>query len=466
MTLPATSDSGRRTVLFVSYYFPPLGGGGVQRSLAYVRHLPSFGYDPVVVTRGDGPAVAWGPRDESLESRLSETPRVLRVRGAEPSRSGRWAGRRERWLRRPSPFARWWRNALVTDALEAARASDVLFATMSPFETAQAMAVLSRLSGRPWVADLRDPWALDDWLAYPSRLHRRLEFREMRRDLATAAAIIMNTAEATRALLEAAPELSQMTVTTIPNGFDRDDFSSIPPPRDPSTFTIVHSGHSHTEVESGAVRAARQVLGGSVRGRDTRTRSHLPLVRALELLFERRPDLREFVRVRLIGRIDDIERARLDPEIVGCEGKVTHGKAIDALRGGDLLFLPLHDIAGPTRTRIVPGKTYEYLAAGSPILAAVPPGDARDLLLAAGHADVCAPSDIEAIAHAIERRADDKRRGVPPEIPDADLVARFERRRLTADLAQTLDVVLGDSQTRWVVATSETSLSPIQDVAL
>ena len=35
-------------VLFLAYFFPPLGGGGTQRSVGFARHLPTFGYEPVV----------------------------------------------------------------------------------------------------------------------------------------------------------------------------------------------------------------------------------------------------------------------------------------------------------------------------------------------------------------------------------------------------------------------------------
>ena len=53
--------SGR--VLVISYYFPPLGGVGVQRTLKYVKYLPGSGWQPIVVT----PArPAYTVRDASL----------------------------------------------------------------------------------------------------------------------------------------------------------------------------------------------------------------------------------------------------------------------------------------------------------------------------------------------------------------------------------------------------------------
>jgi glycosyltransferase involved in cell wall biosynthesis len=90
----------------------------------------------------------------------------------------------------------------------------------------------------------------------------------------------------------------------------------------------------------------------------------------------------------------------------------------------------------------VPGKTYEYLASGRPILAAVPEGDARELLLDAGTALVCRPDDVARMAELIGAEIDRRSRGTPDPSPDPGVLARFERRQLTEDLASVFDFVL------------------------
>ncbi len=75
------------------------------------------------------------------------------------------------------------------------------------------------------------------------------------------------------------------------------------------------------------------------------------------------------------------------------------------MRSADLLFLPMHDLPAGRRAGLVPQKTYEYLAAGRPILAAVPDGDARDLLDASGVARLCRPADAAAMAAAVAAEA-------------------------------------------------------------
>ena len=265
----------------------------------------------------------------------------------------------------------------------------------------------------------------------------------MRRDLSSAAAIVMNTAEAASALLAAAPELARVPVATIPNGFDAGEFPAEPGQlQRGDRFRIVHAGHSHVESDRRHIRILRAALGGAVRGLDTGTRSHLYLVRAVKELLSRRPDLREVIEIHLVGRVAGAPAEAPSGATVHSHGYLSHDEAVAALREADLLFLPMHDLGGSRRARIVPGKTYEYLAAGPPILAAVPPGDARDLLQAAGNSDVCAPTDVPAMSRAIERRIDSWRSGEPAPHADEQVVRRFERRRLTRDLADVFDLVL------------------------
>jgi glycosyltransferase involved in cell wall biosynthesis len=400
----------------MAYYFPPLGGGGVQRSLQFVRHLPQFGYEPVVVT-GTGESAVEAPTDESLLARLGPGTAIRRVRGPEPSRRRTRAGR---ILRRPSAWSRWWPSAVA----EASAGADVelVFATMSPFESARATTRLAAELGVPWVADLRDPWALDEWRTYPTGLHRRLERREMGRALSSAAAVVMNTEEAVRAVREQLPELAGVPVLAIPNGYDADDFSGPRPRRDDKAFRIVHAGWSH--VESGTQHR-------KTAGLDILPRSHVFLVEAVD-----RAGLPE-VEVHLVGH-----GAEPAHDAVTALGYLPHDRAIEAIRSADLLFLPMHDLPPGMRSTIVPGKTYEYLAAGRPILAAVPDGDARDLLIASGGAIVVRPRDVAGMAEAIRKLVERKRRGEPPPRPSEESTAPFERRALTGQLAELFERVL------------------------
>jgi glycosyltransferase involved in cell wall biosynthesis len=126
--------------------------------------------------------------------------------------------------------------------------------------------------------------------------------------------------------------------------------------------------------------------------------------------------------------------ARRSPSIT-LHGYLSHRDSIALVRSADLLFLPMHKLAAGTRAGLVPGKTYEYLASGRPILAAVPEGDARDLLAQAPNTFLTSPDDVFAMAAIIEERVRAWASGRGPAPRDDALIAEFQHAELTNSLA-------------------------------
>ena len=311
-----------------------------------------------------------------------------------------------------------------------------MLATLSPFEGARAAA----RAGKPWVADLRDPWALDEMFVYPSRWHRAAELRAMASDLATASAIVMNTADARHAMREAFPQLAPQLAAPVPNGFDPEDFAAPPAPRTDGAFRIVHTGYLHTELARGGPRdVVRTLLGGELHGVEIGTRSHVYLLQAIDRLRAEEPALGDRIELHLAGVMSDADVASSERPYVRRLGYLSHDETVGLMRSADALFLPMHDLAAGKRARIVPGKTYEYLGARRPILAAVPDGDARDLLERAGNAALCRPRDVDEIVAALRSLV----QGRYPAEPRPSVVAQYERRALAARMASVLDGVAG-----------------------
>jgi glycosyltransferase involved in cell wall biosynthesis len=438
---PMTARERDVKVLMIAYHFPPIGGAGAQRSLKFARYLPECGCQPTVVTGPGSNRGRWTPADPTLSHEVPEEVRVLRVPGPEPETPGRLLGRLRRWLRLQSVWSDWW-IAGVRAAAAAAGDPDVVLSSSSPYDTAEAAARLARALGKPWVAGLRDPWALDEMVVYPSRVHRWLEQRRMRRLLGSAAAIVMNTPEAARQLLEAFPELGDRPVVAIPNGYDAADFAGEAPARDPERFRIVHTGYLHTELGLQQRRLAllRRLLGGGSPGVEILPRSHVYLLRAVEQLLERDPSLQERLELHFAGVLSETDRAlAAQCPVAVLHGYVPHAESIALMRSADLLFLPMQKLPLGRRSSTVPGKTYEYLASGRPILGAVPPGDARDLLEQAGH-HVCDPDDADAIAERIADALERHDRRDPRPL-DQEPIDCFERRVLARGLADLLEGV-------------------------
>jgi glycosyltransferase involved in cell wall biosynthesis len=329
----------------------------------------------------------------------------------------------------------------VADAALSGPPFEVIFVTMSPWMSGDAARELAERSGKPWVADLRDPWVFDEMQFYPSGIHRFLEGRRMKRMLGAADAVVMNTEEARARLLRRWPHLRRKRVEVITNGYDEADFAGPPPQVDEAKFRIVHTGHLHTELGGPKEMHARirTLTGGRVRHVDFMTRSHVYLLQAVERVLGQRPDLRDRIEVHLAGGLSPADEAAITLDCVKTYGYINHAESVEVLRSADLLFLPMQNLPPGRRATIVPGKTYEYLASGRPILAALPDGDARDLLSRFERAAVVRPGDIDGMAHAILERVD-----IPRE-PDAPRVGleQYERRDQARRLAELLAAVTG-----------------------
>ena len=425
-----------KKALVLAYFFPPIGGGGVQRAVKFTRYLPDFDYEPVIVSGHGGYSTAKLGSDETLAHELSHDLVVHRIPTPEPPPPTLTRARLERWLRIESAWKRWWVSGAVAAGATAENV-DVIFATMSPFESAEAAATLSKQLGKPWVADLRDPWALDEMVVWPTALQRKAETRLMRRCLRRADAIVMNTAEAASELGRRFPELASRT-TVITNGFDAADFEPALPARTDSAFRILHARFLHTAASRRRRTAGlHHALGGSNADVDYLTRSHVYLLEAVERILSRRPELEPVLEVHLVGPQTDADR-EVSARFVHSHGYLPHEESVALVRTADLLFMPMHNLPAGRRATIVPGKTYEYLASGRPILAPVPEGDARDLFVRAGTAIVTRPDDVEAMAEGILAALEAREQDAVPTV-DPDVLAAYERRELTRRLAGVFD---------------------------
>jgi glycosyltransferase involved in cell wall biosynthesis len=154
----------------------------------------------------------------------------------------------------------------------------------------------------------------------------------------------------------------------------------------------------------------------------------------LDALDQLPEDLRSRFETRFVGRVAESERAQLEgrKSNVRILGFMPQAKALQQIEETDYLLLTM------TNEISLPGKLFEYLATGKPILALAARGSEVDRILEETGAGWCAdPFDPAAIA-ALLRRAVEYRDTAGTHIRKENIL-RYERPRLTAGLAALLE---------------------------
>jgi glycosyltransferase involved in cell wall biosynthesis len=166
------------------------------------------------------------------------------------------------------------------------------------------------------------------------------------------------------------------------------------------------------------------------------------LVEAIARLLRAEPALAGRIELHLAGDLTDADLDVAAPHaFVRTPGLLSHQRTVELMRSADVLFLPMHDLPQGTRAGLIPYKTFEYLAAGRPILAAVPDGDVRDMLARQSVATVVRPADVDAMVAALRVRIAAAAEAPGGREPDAVPPAEYERRACVAQIAAVIDGV-------------------------
>ena len=409
----------------MSLYFPPAGGGGVQRPLKFATHLPALGIETHVLAPDDPkwihsdaelqpPTQAWihraryfGPKGRKPAEELHGRQGLERI-GVQ----ARLAGRR---LLVPDENVSWNLTAIPA-AIRIVRREgiDVVLTTSPPSSVHLVGAAVKRATGKPWVADLRD-----SLVAHPHRRAESLLVRAKERGEHAVARVVARYADAVVAASDAIAEEARGLdpkgpVETIANGCDFDDFAGIAYRR-AERFRITHTG--------------------SFFGK----RSPRPFLEALAST-----DLD--VVARFVGDFRIVDREWAEELELGdrleLHPYVPRRRSLELQRDSEALLLLIPEAAGRGRG-VLSGKVFEYLAAERPILAAVPPDGAAAKLIEETHAGVVAPpEDVDAIRAAltglVERHRAGTLNGTPLAPADRDRLSRVRRSEELADLLRSL----------------------------
>jgi glycosyltransferase involved in cell wall biosynthesis len=363
------SQDNIKKVLIISYYWPPAGGPGVQRWLKFVKYLPDFGVKPIVYIPSNP---SYPILDNGLLEELPQDITILKQKIKEPyflaklfskkstqkissgiipsSKSQNFVQKLLLWIRGnlfiPDARVLWVKPSVkyLSKYIKENNIQTVI--TTGPPHSLHliGLALRSQLNIK-WIADFRDPWTTIGYhkalrlSSYAKKKHKKMESQVL-----NAADLIIVTSPSTKTDFM---QITSKPITVITNGYDigKQDNTILD-----NSFSLAHIGSLLSD------------------------RNPKILWELLSELLQEEKDFKKHFQLKLIGKvsqeiIDTLKNYQLNDFVLNL-GYVSHQEAIANQRKSQVLLLL--EIDSTETKSIIPGKLFEYLVSGRPILAIGP----------------------------------------------------------------------------------------------
>lgn len=422
-----------KKVLVITYYWPPAGGPGVQRVLKFVKYLPQFGYEPIVLTveNGEYPAI-----DESLQKDVPIHLKVYKSRAWSPYQLFRKSTSNDKSIdtfvlddKKPSfkmrlayflrqeffiPDARiGWVNSATKLAKKiiAQEGIDLVFSSSPPHSLQLIAKRIKSATNLPWVADFRDPWTDAFWEQNATR-SKRSAARNLRLEQN-----VLSTADSRITVSQGVADLLDKNKSRkyhlIPNGFDQADFNDLirEENRD-EVLRITYTGSiAQSQMPENVLETIAALNESSIR---------------VELHLYGKADATFFKKVKTLKLGDAFVH----------HGYISHDEVLQKMLDADVLLLLIPRDHGKG---ILSGKLYEYLATGNYILGV---GDSSGVAAEVLHETSSGKMiDFETSASSLLNELLERKKNGRLRTQDNQTIQQYTREFLTSRLAQIFDEV-------------------------
>jgi len=422
-----------KTVLIITYYWPPAGGPGVQRVLKFAKYLPHYNWRPIILTvqNGEYPAV-----DESLVDEIPEHCNIFKTNSIEPNniykkftgikkdqtlpvavlaeKNLNWKKKLANWVRLNLfiPDAKiGWKPFAVKQGKQILNEynPDLIFSSSPPPTVHLIARSIKKYSGLKWVADLRDPWT--DIYYYQnlkkSKISTALD-KYLEKSVLKNADRLCTVSNDLVKIFQSKKE--DLNIKVITNGFDPDDLPDIPAIDNFKKFTIAYAGKLNNQQNPINLWKSLQKL----------TKTNKAFSKDFQMVF--------------MGNFSEeiynsIKAHRLDKYFID-RGYVSHSTALENLQKSHIKLILIPDTS--KNKGIITGKLFENIATGGYVLGiGSKEGDAAKILKETCAGDVYEYSDnLEKI---IEDLYDKWKNGSKFEI-DNSKIEKYTRKNLTESL--------------------------------
>lgn len=421
-------------VLVIAYYFPPFGYSGVQRVFKFVKYLSSYGWEPTVLTIQPHAFYAFDNSFlKELEGQQLEIWRTNPGGVFSMMKGNRTISHTKEKLRKiasrisqmvyiPDNKIGWRKQVATFLADKDMSKFDLVFSSAPPYTAHLAALDVKQRYGLPLVTDFRDAWVDYPYHNYWTPWHKHRQ-GVLEKKVVTSADSVVVTNQYMKRLLQGRYG-SQVDVQVVTQGFDSGDFSR-------------ESNFPEVKVNSDEVNFVYS-------GIFYEDRDPIILFQALVVLKNRYPDVYKRLRFYMVGNVPEeykhiAEQMGVNERFVYC-GYVEHPVAVAWLRATDIVWFNIGAREKGHET-VSPGKFFEYLGSGKPILGIVPANDIRDILAASPHAFIVEPDNREQLADVLRQLYEMKQSNTLPQA-DRDAIMKFDRKMLTGQLAGIFNSVI------------------------
>ncbi|GAA0773314.1 glycosyltransferase family 4 protein [Clostridium subterminale] len=382
-----------KNVLCIVYFFPPIGGSGIQRSLKFIKYLPSYGVNPIVSTVKEGHNFAY---DTEMIKEVPSSVKIYRSNSGEKlwlrkqiedankviiktkkliKFKNKYKGKKEEYQDTqsskdevkytikdkvfkyleynyyvPDSKVRWYKHAVkdIKKRILTNENIDMIFSTSYPYTDHLIALEIKKTINKPWIADFRDPWVGNELIYGRYDEKRKAKERELEKEVITYADKIINVTESiTKEYISRYPEFKEKFVT-ITNGFDTNDKIAELPRSD--KFIINYSGIV------------------------TEGRSPEMVLEAVKIIIKENAEFKKDVLINFTGYVHEKYLKLFEDEIIKDNVKINeyvpHGEILKEMKVASinlLLLLNTEESKG-----VYSGKIFDYILSERPILGVMP----------------------------------------------------------------------------------------------
>lgn len=430
-----------------------MGGAGVQRVLKFVKYLPQFGYEPIILTRKSKYPylvdnsllrdVKKGLRcyrtsdldlygllkklQKTLLSSRSATKHDIAYKvsatnhGADDKKKianvTQIASKITNFVFVPDNAISWLPFAFCTGKKILKKYQiNTIFSSSPPYTNHIIGYLLSKGVNRKWIADFRDEWTVTQaYRKFPTKLHWQLH-QNLEHKVIENAHVLLTTSRGTKnKYVEACDANLSGKWNVVTNGYDEDDFKNYRP-LESKKFRISYIGSFYGwRTPKFFLQAVNEII---------------------------RSDFIDDAELNFIGWSASLIKTSVMKYItqnicINISEYVNHDQIFRELARASVLMLIIGKKVGEGE---IPGKLFEYIRSAKPVLALSPKvGAAADLIRQTNAGIIVDPEDVEEIKNAVEKLYTEWKQGTLAVKPNRTQIKRYERRALTKELVDIIE---------------------------